>query len=157
QVHRLVLHTDATTGPIAQNPRNGASPRAEARTSNSIPHSPTDPSLLLLAQALEFTRHAPGADQRYAPRLTRRLAVPPINPPNSSDQPITLARAYSKALHPHSISPSEFTSFIDALNILIAASPFSHSGAHLLAETSVPLSPGDSSSEHIVPSFLLRA
>ena len=136
----------------------------------------------LLERALEFTRHQPDADARYAPRLARLVAVPQegvpalhqverrghgrrhgrerresgrghgpqdtphipgqwpdssssqiLQPePETSNEPVQFMRAYSKALHAHSIRPAEFTEFLDGLNALCNAtrtSPYSLSNS----------------------------
>ena len=118
----------------------------------------------LLTAALQFTKHEPDADVRYAPKLTRPIAIPQnVNPTNrkgkararaeekrsahggrgetrvpgawpatSTDtlpspndaqegEPAEFLRAYSKALHAHSVRPAEFLDFLDGLNALCAA------------------------------------
>ncbi|KAF2177636.1 hypothetical protein K469DRAFT_754943 [Zopfia rhizophila CBS 207.26] len=42
----------------------------------TTPNVASDPTSALLDRALEFTKHAPDADARYAPRLTRCIAIP---------------------------------------------------------------------------------
>lgn len=122
-----------------------------------------DQASQLLTTALEFTRHEPDADVRYAPKLTRPVAIPqnitssnrkgkarardetrdvhrgrgetqvpgawpaastdtlPSSSGNREGEPAEFLRAYSKALHPHSVRPAEFLDFLDGLNALCAA------------------------------------
>lgn len=123
----------------------------------------------LLNRALEFTRHETDADARYAPRLTRCVAIPQEgashahqrhrrgrgrndrcgrgssfvqrgdehrmpgqwpeatsaetlnNSVDNVEEPVQFVRAYSKALHSHSIRPAEFMDFLDGLNALCFA------------------------------------
>lgn len=124
--------------------------------------SPDQPALL--TAALQFTKHEPDADVRFAPRLARCVAIPQDTavpterkgkgrarreekraerrthsdaqvpgawPAASTDtlptdadrveEPAQFLRAYSKALHAHSIRPAEFLDFLDGLNALCAA------------------------------------
>ncbi|EON67215.1 hypothetical protein W97_06468 [Coniosporium apollinis CBS 100218] len=185
RVHRLVWDDNETYPlPTAE---DDAEPNAPAYTA-------TDPTLQLLDQALQFTRHQPQPDVQNASRLGRRIVVPPLetstgfarstnsscststqkrgccgrnkrqavsesdsvpssrggccrrrqasvpssscrsrtsfpsapsreDPEFSNQATIPFARAYSKALHAHGISPAEFIAFIDGLNTLSLASP----------------------------------
>lgn len=79
----------------------------------------------LLERALTFTYHKPDADTQYAPRLSRRIAIPPqaSSGIDQSDRgSARFLRAYAKALHAHNIRPAEFTEFLDGLNALIVTS-----------------------------------
>jgi hypothetical protein len=88
----------------------------------SSPDSSSDRIADLLRRALEFTRHEPDADAQYAPRLARRIAIPQQITSRVEQAPVQFLRAYSKALHAHSIQPAEFTEFLDGLNALCVAS-----------------------------------
>ncbi|KAF2112126.1 hypothetical protein BDV96DRAFT_452907, partial [Lophiotrema nucula] len=103
---------------IEQIPVGGTSPAGDPPISAPPPFdsstSAPDPTDVLLRRALDFTKHEPDPDVRYAPRLTRRIAIPPTNP-------VQFLRAYAKALHAHSIRPAEFTEFLDGLNALCGA------------------------------------
>ncbi|KAF2476043.1 uncharacterized protein BDR25DRAFT_212590, partial [Lindgomyces ingoldianus] len=80
-----------------------------------------NPTAVLLSRALEFTKHEPDADARFAPRLTRVVAVPQQRLPSLRPVEVQFLRAYAKALHAHSIRPAEFTEFLDGLNALCLA------------------------------------
>ncbi|ORY15745.1 hypothetical protein BCR34DRAFT_465007, partial [Clohesyomyces aquaticus] len=92
-----------------------------------IPVGVPDPTGALLTRALEFTKHEPDSDARFASRLTRVVAIPQQGTPESASmdgregEPAQFMRAYAKALHSHSIRPAEFTEFLDGLNALCAA------------------------------------
>ncbi|KAH5760565.1 hypothetical protein HBI16_188640 [Parastagonospora nodorum] len=110
-----------------------AIPIQHVETSTNIPVGQTgardlppdvmpDRTAELLSQALNFARHEPDADAQYAPRLTRRIAIPQQASPGAETNTVQFLRAYAKALHAHSIRPAEFTEFIDGLNSLCVAS-----------------------------------
>lgn len=50
--------------------------RNTTATQTRTPGAVTNPADVLLSTALEFTKHEPDADARYAPRLTRCVAIP---------------------------------------------------------------------------------
>ncbi|KAJ9668476.1 hypothetical protein H2201_001524 [Coniosporium apollinis] len=69
RVHRLVLDDNETyTLPSAE---DDPGPNAPA-------YSVSDPDGQLLDQALQFARHQPDPDARYAARLGRRIVIPPL-------------------------------------------------------------------------------
>ena len=108
----------------------------------------------LLDRALNFTRHEPDADVQYAPRLTRRIALPQNMP--SYDHgglectPVRFSRAYAKALHAHSIRPAEFVEFLDGLNALCVA-------ANMPAEDLLTEAPTTSATATLVQDYITAA
>ncbi|OCL08824.1 hypothetical protein AOQ84DRAFT_376394, partial [Glonium stellatum] len=101
-VHRLVLTPNSTipsTSPRQTNTQPGRNAEGLGSTVpvtgiasstdipvHQIPSSPPDPTKLLLDRVLDFTQHGPDADARYAPRLTRKVAIPQrISPPTDSN------------------------------------------------------------------------
>ncbi|KAH8728305.1 hypothetical protein GQ44DRAFT_702120 [Phaeosphaeriaceae sp. PMI808] len=108
-----------STVPIQQVQNSENIPVGRVGSRNSSSSIAPDPTAGLLTQALNFTRHEPDKDIQYAPRLTRRIAVPQQSA--SGIFPVQFCRVYAKALHTHSIRPAEFTEFIDGLNALCMA------------------------------------
>lgn len=105
----------------------GRVPSEKLPPSNNAAIPTMDPVSVLLDRALDFTRHEPDADARYAPRLVACVAIPQTSVPTSggSRKPqdhVQFLRVYAKALHAHSIRPAEFAEFLDGLNALCLAS-----------------------------------
>jgi hypothetical protein len=168
--NRPNAHGLGRTVPIQQ---AGSSERIPVGRSNppaaGLPTYGSVNAAALLERALGFTQHRPDADVRFAPRLSRLVAIPqegvppsnhrkhrggrhgrgkwrrergresndaqqvpgqwPSSPSNSTSNveagstqvPLQFTRAYSKALHAHSIRPAEFTEFLDGLNAICNA------------------------------------
>ena len=99
------------------------------------PDALPDRTAELLSQVLNFARHEPDTDAQYAPRLTRRIAIPQQASLGAETNTVQFLRAYAKALHAHSIRPAEFTEFIDGLNSLCVASGITVDGLLFSAPT----------------------
>ncbi|OAL47224.1 hypothetical protein IQ07DRAFT_590080 [Pyrenochaeta sp. DS3sAY3a] len=156
------VHNLASTVPIQHVETSSNIPVGQVN-SRSAPSTPgPDPVASLLERALEFTRHEPDSDVRYAPRLTRVVAIPQNGPSGGrskcekpsksrrrsskseqqssndvSGESTQFLRAYAKALHAHSIRPAEFTEFLDGLNALCKT--FNLSSDDLVNESTGPV------------------
>ncbi|KAF2246563.1 hypothetical protein BU26DRAFT_49249 [Trematosphaeria pertusa] len=69
--------------PVQQLGASEQIPVGVVRSGNTTSTLPLDPTSVLLSTALEFTKHEPDADSRYAPRLTRCVAIPQVSVPSS--------------------------------------------------------------------------
>jgi hypothetical protein len=111
-----ITNNQSTTVPVQHVSNSETIPVGRVERAASASNAAPDPAADLLTRALEFTRHEPDPDAKYAPRLARRIAVP-----QQELDPVQFSRVYAKALHAHSIRPAEFVEFLDGLNALCMA------------------------------------
>jgi hypothetical protein len=117
-----ITNNHETTVPVRHVETRSEIPIGRTNIRSPPQESPPDRTAELLGQALNFTRHEPDADSRYAPRLARRIAIPQRTGSALEHETVQFLKAYAKALHTHSIRPAEFIEFLDGLNALCVAS-----------------------------------
>jgi hypothetical protein len=129
----------ASTVPIQYVSNSEDIPIGQTGPRNASSDTDNDPLPSLLNRALEFTRHQPGADAQFAPRLERYIAVPQQERGDGLGgpcKPVQMLRAYAEPLRAHSIQPAEFVEFLDGVNALCNA--IEASTSHLLHSISEP-------------------
>ncbi|KAF1813701.1 hypothetical protein P152DRAFT_472523 [Eremomyces bilateralis CBS 781.70] len=116
--------------PVLSGPQRDSTAAPIPAAGNHSPENPQGqgdvrPPASLLDTALSFAQHTPSEDTRFAPRLSQPVVIPQLILPHTSTSDNgglpTFARAYSKPLHAHDISPQDFVAFLDGLNALAKA------------------------------------